>query len=114
MIASQDDRHYARLQSFDNQLRLFGAGGCNLFQILRVRIADFLLFRDGHRDIARIFDDVAELLEASLKPRNANRGGSHVHAAPRLPKIKWHAYDANLLRADAHVGDVCGHEVNKN
>jgi hypothetical protein len=81
---------------------MLGAGGCDLFQILRVRVALFFLLgnRDGH--IASVFDLVAQRFQSRFQASHANRGRSHIHAAAGLAKVKGNANNANLTGRDAH------------
>ena len=74
-------RNFACFQSLQDKFRVLGAGGRDLFQIFRVRVAFFLLLGDGDGDVAAVLDDVAEGFETSFKAGDAHCRRAHVYAA---------------------------------
>ena len=105
MISAEGQRNFSGLERLDHQLRMLGAGRGDFLQILRVRVAFFLLFRHGDGDVAAVFDLVAERLEARFESGDADRRRSHVDAAARLAEIERHTDDANFSGRD--VGGAC-------
>ena len=87
---------------------MFGAGRGNFLQIFGVAVAFFFLFGDGDRDIATVFDHVAECFEAGFESGHPHRGWSHVHAAARLAEIEWDTDNANLSGGNVS-GSRCSH-----
>ena len=58
MVAAQNQRNLASLQSLQHQFRMLGAGRGDFLQIFCMGVARFFLFGDRHRNIARILDDM--------------------------------------------------------
>ena len=77
---------------------MFGAGGCDFFQILGARVALFSLFGNGDRDISAVFDYVPNGFQARFKSGNTDGRGPHIHTTPRLSQIQGNAQNSDLLR----------------
>src|SRR6267142_1587403 len=63
--------------------------------------AFFLLLGNCNRDIATVFDDMADGFEPSLKTGDTHCRRSHVYAAPGLAQVERNPNHTNLLRSDA-------------
>src|SRR5438309_2200049 len=113
VIASQEQRYFARLEAFENQFGALGTGCGDFLQIFCVGGAFFLLLRDSDRDIAAVLDDVADSLETSFESGDTDGRRTHVDASARLAEVEWDADDTNLLGSDGAERRVrCrGHEV---
>ena len=60
---------------------MFSASGCDLLQVLRVRITLFLLLGNGNRHVAGIFNYVPEGFETGFQAGHAHGGRPHVHTS---------------------------------
>ena len=107
MISAERKRNFAGFESLDHKLGVLRAGRGNFFQIFRVRRASLLLLGNRYGDVAAVFHLVAKSLKPRLKPCHAHGGGPHIHAAPRLSKVKGNADHANFL-PDILVVEVIG------
>src|SRR3954463_8349157 len=96
MISAEYQWNHPLLQRLHHQLGFLDAGSSDLFQVLRVRIAVLLGFRNRNGDVSAIFDDKTERLELGFKPSNPDCGGSHIHTAPGLPQVERHANNTDF------------------
>ena len=104
MISAEDQRNFAGLERFENEVSAFGASRGNFLQVLGVRRAFFFLLRDGDGDVAGVFDDVADGFEAGFESGDADGGWTHVDAAARLAEVERNADHADLAGSDTAVG----------
>ena len=109
MITAQNQRHLARLQSFQHQVSLLCAGRSDLLQILGVRIAFFFLLGDCDGYIPCVLDNVPQLFKPGLETGNANSGWPHINAAAGLAQVERHTNDADFLRRNIRSGYVSCH-----
>ena len=105
MIASKHDRNFARLQSFQHLVGVFGTGRGDLFQIFGVRVPFLLLLGNRDGNIATVLHHMAEGFQTSLQTSHADRRWSHIYAAPRLSQVERYTGHPNLLGNDA--GERC-------
>src|SRR2546423_1754912 len=85
MIPAQRERNFAGLERFHYKLGMLGASGRDLLQIFGVRVALFLLLRNGDGDIAAVFHFVPERLQSRLESGrtlpNLRRSRYHLKAS---------------------------------
>src|SRR6266404_74820 len=105
MITAQNEWHLPGFQSLHDQFGLLAASSSNLSQVLGVRIAFFLLFSNGNRDIPGVFHYVSQGFQPRFEPRNSDRRRPPVHTSTRLAKVEGNTDDANLLGSNA--GSAC-------
>src|ERR1700750_2340732 len=101
MISANNERNFTSFQGLQRQVRFFGAGLRDFFQVLRVGRTFLLLFRNGNSDVAGIFHVMASLFEARFETSNTDRGWLHVYASAGLAQVEWHADDPDFSR-DPH------------
>ena len=81
MVSAQHQRKFSRFQRLHHDLRVLGARGRDFFQVLGVRIARFLLLRDGDSKIAAVFHHMAQFFQARFKSGHAHGGRAHINTA---------------------------------
>src|SRR5208283_585016 len=96
MIATKDERNFARFERLQDEVSTLGAGRGDFLEVLGIGRAFFLLLGDGDGDIAGVFDNVSNGFKARFQFGNADSGRSHVNPAAGLAKIKRNANDSNL------------------
>src|ERR1700740_3034959 len=106
VIAAEDERNGAGLETFEDQFGAFGAGCGDFLQIFGMGGAFLLLLGDGDGDVSAVLDDVADGSEGGFESGDADSGRAHVASPPRLAEIERDSDDANLLGSDGTEGCV--------
>ena len=96
MIAAENQGQVIRGERNAHSVRERGTGGGDLRKVLGVGrpLGSRLLLL--HRDVSVILDFVAERRHARVEIGHAQRGGSHVDAAPVLPQVERRSDDGNV------------------
>ena len=95
VVAAEHERHAALLESRERRLVQPLADLRDLADVLLLRVAGGLDFRDRRDEIALVDDRHAERGQAFAEAGNPERGGSHVDAAAVAAEIQRHADDVN-------------------
>src|ERR1700687_1707688 len=104
MIAAEDERNLASFERLQNEVRAFYARGSDFLEVFGVGRTFFFLLRDGHGNVAGVFDNVSDGFEARFESGDADGGRTHVNAAAGLPEVKRNADHADLARSDVAEG----------
>src|ERR1700732_5007235 len=96
MIAAEDERNFAGFERLQYQVGTLDAGCGDFFEVFGVGGSFFFLLRDGHSDVAGIFDNVPDGFEACFESGDADRGRTHVNAAARLAEVERNTDHADL------------------
>ena len=111
MIPAKRQWDFPGLERLDHELRMFRAGGGDLFQIFGVRVAFFFLLGNGDGDVATVFDLVPESFQPRFEAGYAYGRGAHVDSSARLAEIKRNADDTNFPGRDVGRAGRCCHRI---
>ncbi len=97
VIAAEHDRQRALLQGGERRLVQLFADARDFADVLLLRIAERLDFRDGRDEVAFVDDGHSERGEPLRQSGDAKRGRSHVDAAPVAAEVERDADQVNRL-----------------